>query len=340
MRLALRIAALVLPTVLSTGTFAQTTLSQDIVGSTRPLSSDQESQVQSFASDQMTDLAKGDPVTVVDARNTLVQTARRAGVTGVFLGSFSDAIMPEAKVILADAGPMRAENTLRVLAFLRTPDALGVLVDSTNPRSVTDAGRRLVAAGLLEVALGGNGQTGLDSGVLTSAARSIAENLANESNWIVALEDLRALNTIALDPALTKENRTEVRGVQFGAFQNLAVRIEGSSGPDELVQAVYRAMLGLRGKLLDDTTAGDIENKEIARILRIVLKDVADAAIKQWDGLASDRRAYVAYEGVLRVGAQLLSLLEGRPDSKADALRDGIEQGKSALADAVKNFGG
>lgn len=288
----------------------------------------------------MTDLAKGDPVVVVEARNTLVQTARRAGVTGVFLGSFSDAIMPEAKVILADAGPMRAENMLRVLAFLRTPDALGVLVASTNPRSVTDAGRRLVAAGLLEVALGGNGQTGLDSGVLTSAARSIAENLANESNWIVALEDLRALNTIALDPALTKENRTEVRGVQFGAFQNLAVRIEGSSGPDELVQAVYRAMLGLRGKLLDDTTAGDVENKEIARILRIVLKDVADAAIKQWDGLASNRRAYVAYEGVLRVGAQLLSLLEGRPDSKADALRDGIEQGKSALADAVKNFGG
>ncbi|MCP4069718.1 MAG: hypothetical protein GY741_15710, partial [Phycisphaeraceae bacterium] len=87
--------------------------------------------MQSFASDQMTDLAKGDPVTVVDARNTLVQTARRAGVTGVFLGSFSDAIMPEAKAILANADPMRAENTLRVLAFLRTPDALDVLVDST-----------------------------------------------------------------------------------------------------------------------------------------------------------------------------------------------------------------
>lgn len=340
MRLALRIAALVLPTVLGTGSFAQTTLSQDIVGSTRPLSSDQESQVQSFASSQMKDLATGDPVVVIEARNTLVQTARRAGVTGVFLGSYSNAIMPEANAILADAGPMRAENTLRVLAFLRTPDALATLVDSTNPRSVGDAGRRLVAAGLLGVALGGNGQTGLDSGVLTSAARSIAENLASESDWIVALEDLRALNTIALDPALTKENRSEVRGVQFGAFQDLASRIEASTGPDEMVQAVYRAMLGLRGKLLDDSTAGDIENKQIASVLRIVLKDVADAAIKQWSGLAGNRRAYVAYEGVLRVGAQLLSLLEGRPDARADALRDGIEKGKSELADAVKNFGG
>ncbi|MDG2021777.1 MAG: hypothetical protein P8J59_07485 [Phycisphaerales bacterium] len=338
MRLALRIAAFVLPSTLATMAIGQTTLPQDIVGSSRPLSSAQQSTVEEFASGQMSEMANGDPTEVVAARNTLVQTARRAGVTGVFLRAYSKAILPKATAILGAAEPMRAENTLRVLAFLRTPESLGILVSSTDPAKINDEGRRLVAAGLLKVAVEGGDKSGLDSAVLTSTARSLAENLDQDSSWIVVLEELRALNTIALSPSLRKENRNEIRGIQFGAFQQLSNRIEASNEPSELVQAVYRAMLGLREKLLDNSTAGDVSNKEIAKTLRLMLKNIADAAIKQWSGLEQNQRSFLAYEGVLRVGSQLLSLLDGRADPKAEALREGIEAGKAELAAAVRNF--
>ena len=103
MRLALRIAAFILPSTMVTLAIGQTTLPQDIVGSTRPLSSEQRSAVEEFASDQMTEMANGDPTEVVAARNTLVQTARRAGVTGVFLRAYSNAILPQATAILGAA---------------------------------------------------------------------------------------------------------------------------------------------------------------------------------------------------------------------------------------------
>jgi hypothetical protein len=338
MRLALRIAAFVLPSTLATMAIGQTTLPQDIVGSTRPLSSEQRSAVEEFASDQMTEMANGDPTEVVAARNTLVQTARRAGVTGVFLRAYSNAILPQATAILGAAEPMRAENTLRVLAFLRTPESVGILVSSTDPMKINDEGRRLVAAGLLKIAVDGGAKSGLDSAVLTSTARSIAKNLSDDASWIVVLEELRALNAIALSSSLTKENRGELRGIQFGAFQQLSNRIEASDQPSDLIQAVYRAMLGLREKLLDKSTAGDISNKEIAKTLRMMLKNIADAAIKQWSGLQTNRRSFMAYEGVLRVGSQLLSLLDGRPDPKAEALREGIETGRNELVAAVRDF--
>jgi|GEM_PF-5688982 len=338
MRLALRIAAFILPFTMVTLAIGQTTLPQDIVGSTRPLSSEQRSAVEEFASDQMEEMANGDPLQVVAARNTLIQTARRAGVTGVFLRAYSNAIIPEVTAVLDGGEPMRAENTLRVLAFLRTPESVGILVAATDPLKIDDEGRRLVAAGLLKVAVQGGDQSALDSAVLTSTARSIAENLDNDDSWIVVLEELRALNTIALSSSLSKENRSELRSIQFGAFQQLSNRIEASNEPSQLTQAVYRAMLGLREKLLDKSTAGDVSNKEIANTLRMMLKNIADAAIKQWSGLQANRRDFLAYEGVLRVGSQLLSLLDGRPDSKAEALREGIEKGRTELAAAVRNF--
>ncbi|MFB0987083.1 MAG: hypothetical protein QMB94_12355 [Phycisphaerales bacterium] len=338
MRLALRIAAFILPSTMVTLAIGQTTLPQDIVGSTRPLSSEQRSAVEEFASDQMKEMANGDPTQVVAARNTLIQTARRAGVTGVFLRAYSNAIIPQVTAVLAGAEPMRAENTLRVLAFLRTPESVGILVAATDPLKIDDEGRRLVAAGLLKVAVQGGDKSALDSAVLTSTARSIAENLDNDNSWIVVLEELRALNAMALSSSLSKENRSELRSIQFGAFQQLSNRIEASNEPSQLTQAVYRAMLGLREKLLDKSTAGDVSNKEIANTLRMMLKNIADAAIKQWSGLQANRRDFLAYEGVLRVGSQLLSLLDGRPDAKAEALREGFEKGRTELAAAVRNF--
>lgn len=295
-------------------------ISTEIVQSTSPLDAAQRREVEAFTRTHVSELANGDPAEVVSARDALLGPTRLLNVTGVFLRSYSEAIIPAITPILDSDDSMRAENALRVLAFLRTPESTGLLVESIDPARTTDSTRRLVAAGLLGLTVEAVPHSGLGSAVLVSTARGIAEAAAVETDWLVTLEELRALNAIALNPTLTKENRAQVRGMQFQAFAEIAGRIESNTTPDPLVHAIYRAILGLRGKLLDNALAGDVSTKDIAATLRGTLIDIAGGAIRQWNGLDQDPSMLEAYEGTIRVGAQLFSLLEGRQDAKIDAL--------------------
>ena len=331
-------------------------LDRELVSATRPLSSQQQDQVKAFAATQLEALADGDAEDLIAARDAIIQDARRPGVTGVFLRAFSSELVPGIEKMLQQRGDgmqsMRAENGLRILAFLRTPEALQLIVATTNPTDVKDKSRRLVAAGLVPIAVEAVPQSGLGSAVLTSTARQLSENLVDDSDWIVVLEDLRAMNAIALNRSLTDENRSEVRDMQFNAYARLANGIASSDVPSPIVKAIYRAMLGLRERLADNSTAGDISTRQIATTLREMLKRIGSAAVRQWDGLEADPDMFKAYEGTLRVGAQLLSLLEGRQDAKINALaapmagvsasaptRATYNQALIALKAALKNLG-
>ena len=301
-------------------------LDREIVTTTRPLTAAQTSKVSDFAAAQLSQIAQGDASSLIEARDSIIQDTRRPGVTGVFLRAYSKELVPGIRKILDKPGTgddlftLRAENSLRILAFLRTPESVDLLVASNNPSRVSDRGQRLVAAGLVPLAVEPVPQSGLNSGGLTAMARDISENLRDETDWLVALEDLRAMNAIALNPGMTKENRAEVRSMQFQAYADLANRVEASDQPSELVLSIHRAMLGLRARLLANATAGDVSNKQIAQTLRSMLTTIGEATVKQWDGLQKSSQMYAAYEGTLRIGAQLLSLLEGRPDEAIDAL--------------------
>lgn len=308
------------------------TIASEIVQSTRPLDAGQRREVEGFTRSLVSEIANGDATDVVAARDALIETAKRPGVTGVFLRSFSEAILPAITPVLDSDDAMRAENALRVLAFLRTPESTGLLVESMDPSRTTDAGRRLVAAGLLTIAVESVSQSGLGSAVLVSTARGVSEAAARETDWLVTLEELRGLNAIALNPTLTKDNRGQVRSMQFQTFAEIAGRIESNNTPDPLVQAIYRAILGLRGKILDNALANDVSTKEMANTLRGMLIDIAGAAVRQWNGLDEETTMMEAYEGTLRVGAQLLSLLEGRQDAKVNALAAPLTTALSATA--------
>ena len=328
-------------------------LDRALVSTTRPLSNEQQAQVKAFADAQLEALAQGDAEDMIAARDAIIQDARRPGVTGVFLRAFSSELVPGIDQMLQQQGDgmqtMRAENGLRILTFLRTPEALEIIVSTTNPVDVKDDSRRLVAAGLLPIAVEAVPQSGLGSAVLTSTARRLSEHLVEDANWIVVLEDLRAMNAIALNQNLTKENRAEVREMQFNAYARLANGIASSDTPSPIVKAIYRAMLGLRERLLDNSTAGDISNRQIANTLREMLKRIGSAAVRQWNGLEADPAMFQAYEGTLRVGAQLLSLLERRQDPRINALAapmtamtekgDSSEQALAGLKAALKNLG-
>ncbi|MBC04223.1 MAG: hypothetical protein CMJ34_13125 [Phycisphaerae bacterium] len=301
-------------------------LDREIVTTTRPLTAAQASMVADFANAQLSRITEGDAANLIEARDTIIQDARRPGVTGVFLRAYSTALVPGIRTLLDKSGtddelfPLRAENSLRILAFLRTPDSVDLLVSASNPSRVSDRGQRLVAAGLVPLAVEPVPQSGLNSGALTGLARELSNNLRDENDWLVVLEDLRAMNAIALNPGMTRQNRSEVRSMQFEAYADLADRVEKADQPSELVFSIHRAMLGLRDRLLANATASDVSNKQIAQTLRNMLTTIGNAAVKQWDGLQKSSKMYAAYEGTLRIGAQLLSLLDGRPDDAVDAL--------------------
>jgi hypothetical protein len=307
-------------------------ISSDILRSSSPLTATQQKEVSDFTRAQIADLANGDVERVVAARDALIQAARGSQVTGVFLRSYSEAILPAITPILDGDDAMRAENALRVAAFLRTPESTGLLVESIDPRRNPDAGRRLVAAGLLGIAVEPAPQSGLGSAVLVSTARGIAEALTTETDWLVALEELRAINAIALSPTLTKANRGQVRTMQFDAFADLAARIARSNEPDPMAQAVYRAMLDLRDKLLDNSVAQDVSSTTIAETLRGTLVAVGSGAVRQWDGLDADPEMMAAYEGTLRVGPQLFLLLQRPEDQNINTMAAVMTQALEAPA--------
>lgn len=317
---------------------AQEPLPQNIVASSQPLSGNQESQVRAYADYWAGELADGDFQKMAQARDELVKSSRRAGVTVVFLQAYSSALMPHLTEMTSGKESIRAENALRVAAFLRTPKAAELVVAQADPSRNRDEMRRLVAAGLLPVAVEDVKESGLNSAELTTLARSISQALENETNWHVALQDLRAMGAIASSKTLTGVNRRVVRELQFQSFNELVKRAATSSTPSPLIQAVYRALLDLRMRLISAGTAANNNTRDLATMLRMSLKTVGNAAIKQWQGLSTDLEARTSYEGALRVGSQLLSLLEGTPDSRAAALAEAMPKGKAAFQTALSRF--
>lgn len=311
-------------------------LNSSIVGSNRSLSSAQFDALQTFADDKTRGLSDGDPRAMVAARNELIRHAKSASATTIFLQAYSQALLPNLGTLIDGDESIRAENALRVAAFLRTPRATELIVIVVHPKNTGDSTRRLVAAGLLSTSVQDTATSGLNSAELATVARGIANAVAQETNWHVALQDLRALGVIASSSRLAGANRSVVRDLQFGSFASLVDRVAASDEPSPLMHAVYRAMLDLRPRLIAAGAASS--SPVLAGSLRTSLSKIGAASIKQWTGLDSDASAKHAYEGTLRIGAQVLSLLDGKPDSKATALAKAMERGKEDLQTALARF--
>lgn len=296
-------------------------ISNEIVRSTRPLDASQRREVEDFARSKVAALSDGDPSEVVSARDALIAPANDdLNATAVFLRAYAEAILPAITPTIDGKDNLRAENALRIVAFLRTPEAAGLVVETLDPSRTRDAGRRLVAAGLVPTVVKDVKQSAISSAVLVSMARGISEGVSIETDWLVTLDELRALNAIALSPKLTKENRAQVRNMQFNAFAELSRRIESSAEPSPLVLAVHRAILSLRERLDNSGLASDMTPEAIARSLKDMLINVAGAAIRQWDGLQDDQPLLEAYAGTLKVGNQLLIYLDDRASRETSGL--------------------
>ena len=338
MRLPSRFAIFFLGTLCIASASFGKDLDTSIVRSNRSLSSAQFDALQNFADEKTQQLSRGESRTMVAARNELIKHARSTSATPIFLQAYSQALLTNLGTLINGDESIRAENALRVAAFLRTPRATELIVLAVHPNNTDDATRRLVAAGLLSTSVADTTSSGLNSAELATIARGIANAVAQETSWHVALQDLRALGVIASSSQLAGANRTVVRDLQFGSFASLVSRVAASNEPSPLIHAIYRALLDLRPRLIAAGT--DSSSPALAGSLRTSLSKIGAASIKQWTGLSADSSAKKAYEGTLRIGAQVLSLLDGKPDSKAAALAKAMERGKEDLQTALARFSG
>ncbi len=315
-------------------------LPQDIISSRTAITPAQKERIEDFA-DKLTEVIRedaGNSSKSLKARDLLIQTTRLAGVTPVFLRTYSEIVISRISPIVFGDDAVKSENALRVVAFLQTPQAVGILVESLDPKRSEDTSRRLVAAGLLPIAIAPGSKSNLDSASLTSTARNVALNARTESDWVVVLEELRGLNQIALNSKLSDQNRADVRTVQFETYKAIADRIAGDDSPSDMIFALHRAMLGLRTQLINNSTAADFDSKRVATLLESILTQIAKASVKQWTSLEKDPKHMDAYEASLKIGTQLLSLLKSDAAPAFATLSPAFGKGRDALQTAVSKL--
>lgn len=309
----------------------------EIVSTSRNLSDRENETIEVFASYWTEQLANGELEDAIEARDELVKTTQRPGTTGVFLRAYSQAMLDDLTPIVQGDESMRAENAMRVAAFIRTPRMAALVVEQIDPARVSDPYRRLVAAGLAQVALADVNESGLNSASLTSLARDIAAAAVKEDNWHAVLQDLRALGIIASSSKLSGPNRNTVRELQYNTYLAVVDRAGESSKPSPLINAVYRSLLDVRMRMIANDVPVTEETRAAATVLHKAMVRLSETALAQWAELSTDGNARKEYEGTLRVGSQLLSLL-GKPDSNASALSDSMKDGKAAFQKALQAF--
>jgi hypothetical protein len=220
------------------------TLPSRIVSANRSLEASELDAVKAFAATWGGRLADGAPSEVNQARSELISVARSPSATPIFLRAYGDAVIAEIQPVIAGSDTFRAINAMQAVRFLRTPDAVSLILDHADPDRETDASKRLVAAGLLASAIT---DAELNPAQLDGTTRRIASVAAAESEWMILLQSMEALDSIARLPNAPAASVALARRSQVSTLEGAISRMKGSP---ELVEAVYRTLLELRNQLV------------------------------------------------------------------------------------------
>lgn len=240
-----------------------------IVSATGSLGPSDLDAVAQFASTWGGRIAEGDPQEVNQARAELISVARSPSATPVFLRAFSERVIAELEPVIAGSDTFRAINALQAIRFLQTPDSVTVILDHADPAREKDSSKRLVAAGLLAAAIA---DAELNPAQLDGTTRRLASVAATETEWMILLQAMEALDTIARIPDAPATSVALARRSQVSTLEGAISRMKGSP---ELVEAVYRTMLELRNQLV---RMGARERSEFARQFGPVFASVERAA--------------------------------------------------------------
>lgn len=215
-----------------------------IVSASRSLDQGDLETVRSFASTWGDRIANGTPAEVNEARAELISVARSPSATPIFRRAYGEAVISELQSSISGDDTFRAINAMQAVRFLRTPDAVTVVLDHADPDREANLSKRLVAAGLLASAIV---DAELNPAQLDGTTRRIASMAAAETEWMILLQSMEALDSIARLPNAPAASVALARRSQVSTLEGAVSRMKGSP---ELVEAVYRSLLELRNQLV------------------------------------------------------------------------------------------
>jgi hypothetical protein len=222
-------------------------LPNSIVAASAPLSARDSQSVTDFVAGWTAQLADGDPLEVNKARGELISPARSPSATPIFIRAYSEAVVPALAPLVGGDDTFRAINALQVARFLRSAEAVELIVVRADPAQESDRAKRLVAAGLLAAAIR-DGQ--LNPAQLDGTTRRIATVAGTEADWMILLQFMEALDAIANLPNTPQASIDLARRSQLTVLEATVSRMKGPGGNPELIEAVYRSLLELRNQLV------------------------------------------------------------------------------------------
>jgi hypothetical protein len=222
-------------------------LPNSIVATSSSLSARDSQTVADFVANWTTQIAEGGPLEVNKARGELISPARSPSATPIFTRAYSEAVVPALGPLVSGDDTFRAINALQVARFLKSPEAVELIVVRVDPTEESDRAKRLVASGLLAAAIR-DGQ--LNPVQLDGTTRRIASIAGTEADWMVLLQLMEALDAIANLPNTPQASIDLARRSQLTVLEATVSRMKGPDGNPELIEAIYRSLLELRNQLV------------------------------------------------------------------------------------------
>lgn len=328
------------------GPAAAQQLDRAIIAASAPLTEAQRSAIQSFAANHLRtirEMSSGSSVN--DARTALVSPMRDPAATANFRKGMAQVLVAELTPVAKGADLRAAVVAMQVLRFTRSPEAVDVLIDRANPSAERDAGKRVSAGSLASDAFE---DLDANNAYIESAVRKLRDAAVAETDWIATQQKLAAIAAAARRSDLSPDSARKVRLLQVETIAALSRAIAASKSADPRIQAVQRALIGLRNDLL---TMKDADRSALAKPLAPALAGLLAAGTAQWDSAHADAALSTAYSGTLNLTEVMLRLIDrgerpsvyagSKPDSDARVLGPAWDAKDKAKFDAeVKRWAG
>ncbi len=231
------------------------------------------------------------------AQSKLVEPLKAVRVGQIFRLEYSKALVPRLKEVIKGADPHAAVNGMQIAGLLGTPNALEIITDHAGIEDEQRFAIRLWAANAFPLAVR---QRVLPENDINKALRRFGQAATQEDNWLVLRRQFEAVASV---------NNRVSRDVQVNVLKAIADRMEKETGPSELMQATYPALVLLRNRFLELRAA---DQESVGTELAPVLCDLCTVANMHWDSAQADADASSSYRGTVRVSENLLKLIDAR----------------------------
>lgn len=277
-------------------------LPQSMVETTSALNAEAKQRLTAFVRSHVAQIAEGEPDRISRSRAELSTPPGRPGASETFRREYAAIVRPALLPILDSENEMRAVNALIVLAALRSPESLDILLDRSDPSKEPRVALRIRAASSLGDSMA---QTVLTPAQIDGAVRRILASANQESEWVPLVHHFRAILRAATLPGLPDASVAAALRAETELLAQLVRRIANEPTASPRMFAVAQSLLVVRNQL---TVMPAARALSLRRDLAPTLVAVARTASQQWESARSDAELSRAYGAALGVADLLLAL--------------------------------